>query len=96
MEQAFMAYKSKKNLSDKDFMEYDARTWSNARAALLQSSTTLERKISKVLSKIAGIHISDQFDYITDSSPHTAIAWCCVEMVLNVAAVSGTPDCNCS
>ena len=93
-----MAYKSKDNLNDRDFIEEDAHTWADVQAALNQSPTPLSGKISRFASKIAGINISDQVDSITliGSSTRVAVTWGCVKMLLNVAAVSRKPSCNCS
>ena len=92
MEQAFIAYKSKKGLSDKGFMEDDAHTWAEIQAALQKSSKM--GKISRAVSKIADIKISDQVGSIIGSSTHVVIAYNCVRMALVVAMVSSTPYCN--
>ena len=81
-----MAYKSKDNHNDIDFIEDDAHTWADVQAVLNQSPTTLSGKISRVASNIAGFHISDQVDSVKGSSTHVGIAWGCVNMVLIVAA----------
>ena len=95
MEQTFWTYNSKQNLDDRGFIENNAHTWADIQAALHQSSTSLSGKISKVASNIAGFQVPDQLESIKDSSMHVGIAWECVRMMLNVAAVSFIPCCNC-
>ena len=95
MEQAFMAYNSKENLDDSGFIEEDSHTWAYIQAAFHQSSTSLSGKISKVAFNITGVNISDQVDFTKGSSTHVVIAWECVRMILNAAAVSSIPCYNC-
>ena len=94
MEQAFNAHKSKKKPDGRFLIEEDGHTWADVQAALHQSSTPLSVKISKLTSNIVGIQISDQVDSVEGSSTQVAVAWSCVSMVLNVAAVSSTPCCK--
>ena len=97
MEQALVAYKPLESRNDERFLKQIGSTFANVQAELQQkSSTLLSGSISRVVSKIAGVEISNKVDHILGSSTGTAIAWSCVKMVLDVSKVCSTSCCNIS
>ena len=96
MEQVFMAYKSKLTLSDKEFIENEARRWADDQAALQQSSTSVSERISIGVSKIANIDTSDQVGSIKGSIKQLTGFSRWVKLALKWAVVSSTPYCKCS